>query len=508
MERSPPTWIPLSLSAVSAAVLWPYRHFAGDDAYITFCFVRNVANGTGYSFNPGEPTYGSTAPLWVFLVAGVHKLGLSIPDAAHALNWFFSILCVWAFWRLSTSYEERPLLQCLAGVLFVVNPWFVRWAMSGMENSLALFLWLATMISRLRHADGARVDWRTFVLAGASVLVRPEMSVFVCILFAEGAFRERKDWLDALARMTGEAALCLAVLAPWLAYARIHFGTVIPNTITAKVSHDHLGSLRSTGYFLVSFWAFQLIAFVGAVILRLRGRALRAAMAPLVERRWFLLIAWAVALPAFYVAGGAPVAGRYLVYAAPAFVLLGVRAWGYLLERSDEDGPLRRAIARSVVGSTAVATIALVAVVHYKYCWFVTRWAEGMDPQMVAIARYARDHSNKEDVIACDQIGTMGFFAERRILDLLSLVSPETLPYRRASDPNAIWRYVRSRSPQLLFLTDDIPLMVSRDPGYATAELLQEAHVYREGASAAGSVSTFRLYRTHWGPQAARDASR
>ena len=61
--------------------LFPYRHFAGDDAYISFRFARNFAEGAGFAFNPGEPTYGSTSPLWIFLMAGLHRLGLSIVDA-------------------------------------------------------------------------------------------------------------------------------------------------------------------------------------------------------------------------------------------------------------------------------------------------------------------------------------------------------------------------------------------------------------------------------------------
>ena len=35
-----------------------------DDAWIHFQFARNLARGDGLSFNPGEPTSGSTAPLW------------------------------------------------------------------------------------------------------------------------------------------------------------------------------------------------------------------------------------------------------------------------------------------------------------------------------------------------------------------------------------------------------------------------------------------------------------
>ena len=40
-----------------------------DDAWIHFQFARNLSQGHGFSYNPGQPTPGSTAPLWTLLLA-------------------------------------------------------------------------------------------------------------------------------------------------------------------------------------------------------------------------------------------------------------------------------------------------------------------------------------------------------------------------------------------------------------------------------------------------------
>ena len=42
-----------------------------DDAWIHYQFARNLSRGNGFGYNPGEPTAGSTAPLWTLLLAGV-----------------------------------------------------------------------------------------------------------------------------------------------------------------------------------------------------------------------------------------------------------------------------------------------------------------------------------------------------------------------------------------------------------------------------------------------------
>ena len=55
-----------------------------DDAYITFRYARNLADGLGLNFNPGEVVEGYTNFLWVVLMAGARRLGLDFATAAIA----------------------------------------------------------------------------------------------------------------------------------------------------------------------------------------------------------------------------------------------------------------------------------------------------------------------------------------------------------------------------------------------------------------------------------------
>src|ERR1051325_11139025 len=43
--------------------------FPLDDSWIHLQFARNLAEGAGFSYNPGVPVAGSTAPLWTLLLA-------------------------------------------------------------------------------------------------------------------------------------------------------------------------------------------------------------------------------------------------------------------------------------------------------------------------------------------------------------------------------------------------------------------------------------------------------
>lgn len=474
----------LLLILLAVALLWPYRHFAGDDAYITFRFVQNFASGQGFSFNPGEPTYGSTAPLWVFLLAGMNRLGLQIATGAHLLNWIFSIADVLLFFRLACLYLGRNAAALAAAVLFIADPWFIRWSMSGMENSLALCLLLGLLLAQAHGRNCGRVNWLAPLLGALAALCRPEMSLLAGLLVLDNLLFERRR----LAANLGAIALAYAVIVtPWVLYAISVFHSPIPNTITAKITRDHLAALIRVAQYLATFWVFQGLASIAVLASRSRRDAFVRLFGPNLDK-WVLPAAWAAILPAFYIAGGAPVAGRYMVFGMPCYLLLGVAAWAVLWERVPR-----------MVSAAFGLTLLLIGYVQYHYCWYVTAWPQGMDPRLIDTALTLKRESKSTDLVAADQIGVLGFYSERRVLDIFGLVSPEIMPYRKAADQGPVWRYVHQRRAQYVLATDSIESLSAWDPAYRSLTLVKEVAVQREGAGAADNPPTvYYLYRTNW----------
>jgi hypothetical protein len=483
-----PVMAAAALVLLAIAVLFPYRHFAGDDAYITFRFARNLAEGGGFAFNAGIPTYGSTAPLWVFLIAGLHRLGLDVPDAAHAMNWLFAIADILLFFRLASLYLGRNSAAWIATLLLLADPWFVRWSISGMENPLALALLMGMLLSQLQLRNSGRINWTAPLLAGLAGLCRPEMTLLSGLLLLDNLILERRR---LMANLVTACVTYAVIFLPWLWYALSVFHSPIPNTITAKVSADHLLALKRVGLYFATFWTFQGLAIMAILLVRpLRTRFAQQFRGSL--GIWLLPAAWAVILPAFYIAGGAPVAGRYMVFGLPCYLLIGVAAWTVAWSRFPR-----------LVGGAIVATLLLMVFVQYKYCWYITRWQQGMDPRIIDAALTLKRISRDTDQVAADQIGVLGYYSDRTVLDTYGLASPEVLPYRRMTDPAAIWRYVRERGVQYLFVINTIEELSGLDPAYKSLSLVQAMSVQREGANAAEGPTLYYLYRTNWEPQAA-----
>jgi hypothetical protein len=86
-----------------------YNSFLCDDAFITFRYARNLANGLGPVFNAGERVEGYTDFLWMILLSGVIKLGGSPERWSQILAIAFSlgtILIFLIFWHFG-NYDAR-----------------------------------------------------------------------------------------------------------------------------------------------------------------------------------------------------------------------------------------------------------------------------------------------------------------------------------------------------------------------------------------------------------------
>ncbi|MBS2022127.1 MAG: hypothetical protein JST92_06925 [Deltaproteobacteria bacterium] len=481
-------WSFAATLVLAAIALWPYRHFAGDDAYISFRFAQNFASGAGFSFNPGVPTYGSTSPLWVFLLALGSKLGLDLLTASHLLDAIFIALTLGVFTKLCDRLIVSVPLRWAACALLILDPWFVHWAMSGMENPAALFLVSVALWARLEARTIPSRGWWAAIACGVGMLVRPEFAALTLLVCVDTWIFEKQR---GLLRAIGAGLLVCALYLPWLVYAQRSFGSIVPNTVSAKTGAGRAMAAYGVLRAFASFYLFEaaglallLVLSAKAIVARLRTRA--------ALERWFPVLGWSLLLPAFYVAGSAPVSARYVMFGLPAFLLVGVKSWDLLLREPRLVKP------RVVVAALVAASLALVVAVQARYCWYISRWPRGMDPNMVAIGDLLRARAAPTDLLATDQIGVVGFVSGLRVLDMAALVSPELRGITRKGDGSPLLEAVRARQPQWVLLARTKDQLSKLDPTYATLEVVGDFLVQREGASEAGRPTRYWLYRTHW----------
>jgi hypothetical protein len=423
------------LLLAATAVLLPFREYLTDDSFIHFQFAKHLAQGTGYSFNSGEPTYGDTSPLWVFLLTLAGKL-LSIEVAAPrdaasmpALAWVakglglvFHLMAVWVMVRLGKRLGWSDGTSLGLGVLLGAHAWAVRWTLSGMETPLVVALVALALYGLAGVLIEGRSGWTTGIVLGLAALTRPECTLLAAIaVLAVGAGALRRPG-RALEVLAGAGI----VILPWLWTAWRWFHAVLPNTASAKagaVANPGLAvaALHSTFQIELATDALPLALFVLVLAFGSRSTALPSAGGRRIF--WLVCAAWPALLVLFFALNGVQVVSRYVLPATPCVLLLGMASFRWVVSATF---PKRYAPALALF--LAAFTLQSGIFTAFVSVPSVSAHTRGLRPSLIALGIWARDHTPPRTYFAVADIGAFGYYSERRVLDLYGLVTPELAP--------------------------------------------------------------------------------
>ncbi len=444
-----------ALAGLAALRCLGYAFFTPDDSYIYLRFARNLLDLGEPSFNPGAPTYGFTSALWLLLMTG---LGAVVGDplvAAKAAGVVFALLCPLAVALLVEAWSGSRRLALFAGLVVVSEAWLARWSASGLEASLAALLPVAVVLSALRARRAERLPWGAAVLAGLAPFVRPEMIGLTLLFALHGVLAEAGPIGRRLRRAAAPAALALGVMATGLLAAWLTFGRLLPNTAPAKGAlAASLAALLPAAVritkILASTLAVELLVLAAAAVAALAaGRRPRARHDG--DGR-LLALAWCLGLVALYAVRGVTVYTRYLLPITPLIIAGALAVLAPLWRR----GGWSRVLVAVVPGLAIVPSLVLDAAVIRPATLTYQRSEERA---AMAIGRWLADNTPPDAVVAAWDIGAIGVFSERRILDLNALVSPELLEAKRRG---TLWREIERRRPAFLVDVDPDPRRASR----------------------------------------------
>ena len=439
--------------------------FPLDDAWIHQTYARNLIEYGEWSFVPHQTSGGSTAPLWSILLAPGFLIGLSPLAWTYLLGiiilGFLALLSEVAVRHLASDYH--PKLPWVG--IFMALEWHLVWAAaSGMETLLSGLLVTLVLVML---ALGVKKYLAIGLLIGISVWVRPDLAtllgpaVFVIFLNSSGIKN----------RLAGFFMLLMGfgvILTFYLFFNLFIAGTPFPNTFYAKQAE--YATLQNIPY-LSRYLNIGLLPVTGAGVILLPGVILLAIDA-IKNRNWAILagMIWFLGYIALY-AWRLPVTyqhGRYLIPAMPIFFLYGLA--GMSLVRLVRSKPNWQWVLLKVWQfSTGVAVVSFWLLGARAYATDVAV----IESEMVATAHWVSGNIPSNALIAAHDIGALGFFAPRNLLDLAGLVSPEVIPFIR--DENQISQYLDQKKVEYLItfpdwypnLTDDLKLVFSSKGQFA-----------------------------------------
>ena len=267
-------WRGLALAyaaGLGATILYANRAFYHDDAYITLRYARNLIDGAGVVWNPGEYVQGYTNFLHLLLVSGLGWLGIDLVVASRVVGVaaLLSLVVLLFIWSRRADAESRSGLGHVPVILVMTSAPMLVWSVGGLEGTLFSALVTAGCLLFLLGLEG-RLGISAFIASGVclagSFLTRPDGIVFLSLSVCWSLLDRRsgqKRW-DLIGFLGGAALLVL----PYVIWQSLYYGDIVPNTFYAKTGAPLPLRLRSGWSYLLDYAftpPFLPLLFVGAL---------------------------------------------------------------------------------------------------------------------------------------------------------------------------------------------------------------------------------------------------
>jgi len=446
-------WYLLTVAGVFAVGVW-YVGGAGkcggfgfplDDAWIHQTYARSLAQTGRFAYGLGQVSAGSTSPLWTLLLSLGHVLRVSPFLWTYVLGAASWLLIGWTSTALARRLfpQQRSVARWIG--LACLLEWHLAWAaFSGME--IALFTFLSLLLIE-RYAAGAHPFW-VGLIGGLLLITRPE-GVVLAGLVAVVAFldqiRQRqssrsREWRSLASTLADMAAGLVVLLAPYVVFNEVVSGQPLPNTFYAKQAEYRAllaqpiwarlwivlrrplvgaQALLVPGFVWQAVWGWRRQKAGDASLAAGPSPALILMLLPVVWWGVYLVI-YALRMPVDYQYG------RYLMPTVPFLLIYGIGGTGHWLR------PRSPRIAVRVLSRTMTAVIGCLFV---AFLFVGARAYAGdvctINGEMVDVAVWLEANTPPDALVAAHDIGAIGYFAQRPLLDLAGLITPDVIPYMR-----------------------------------------------------------------------------
>jgi hypothetical protein len=442
--------LPAGAGVLFCVLAWQQGLCTQDDAFISFRYARNLVDGHGLVYNPGERVEGYTNFLWTLLLALALALDLDPLQASRVLGIACGAALVLWTWRTAEAVVgARPGLRLVAALLTALSPPLLLESAMGLETALfALLVLVGCQRAAVELARPGAFPGHALVFAAAA-LTRPEGVLLYALALAGIALphlRRPAALLPGLARSALVFALPVAAHLAW----RLHYyGHPFPNTFYAKagggLENARLGLeylanlLRSLG-FLPPLLACLACARAGSPALR-------------------ALLCVTAGQVAYVVAVGGDFKPTYRFF-VPILAPLWLLAAAGLAVLVDLAARLRPGAERAAAALACAAGIAGAAALPLSFSdtFELARQRRDAvsDPIRREIAAWFRENTPPGETLVMASAGLVPYYSGVRTIDMWGLTDPVIARSPQLGDP---WpghqrshpRYLLERRP-LYFL--------------------------------------------------------
>jgi hypothetical protein len=398
-------FIPFLTISIRAIVYYFIPH-TYEDAFITFKYSENLANGFGLVYNLGEKVYGTTTPFFAIILAFIKYFGISCIISSLIINLISEGITSLFVYKFLKDYSNS-ITAVFISLLFVFSPSNISWSVQGMETAFFGML-IATSFYTLYK----KKYLLAFLFAFLSAITRID-GLSVVLIISLFAIMEKK--LSAFKTLI----MPLMIFVAWMIFLQIYFGNFLPNSMLAKLI---LYSGHIIGIFVVFKKNIKLLPMIV----------------------WFFIYYLA------FIVSKTLIHGWYLV--PPLFVFITVSGIGIIFIFNILSDYLFKY-------QKLLSTALFVFIILFSILTLISKLnqmnREFQYEQSVRkpIGKYLNKSTPINSTVFLEPIGIIGYFSNRYIYDDAALISPifleiNRLPYNASS----VYKKINLVKPDYLVL--------------------------------------------------------
>ncbi len=493
-----------------------FIRFTIDDAYITFTFTKNLVEGNGLVFNAGEQVEATSSLLWALLLVPFEAF---IEDGSVIGSKILGILCMLGVCIIGARLvshligqqgDASPACTCYWLLLAGASP-FVGWSVYGMENGLTALLLLISILLFIKEQDkgsGLASAVPVFLLE----TVRPEaytyIIIFMCFRFfffigSKNRLPLQWFWLWF--------AVLVACLACYELFGFLYFGHLFPNTVSAKVGGfsikqilEGISYIREPSaklYTYIFIFTLQLFAFQLWISGYKKGRAEKLAS----YRRALPFMCITACLAGHWafvvcVGGDWMINARFLSHIIPVLLaLLVALAWrtGRSVLPDNSSLPFRVAVWVLCINGLVFYYKANrnLSVAAYDYSQQLQQAEERAIGGLADFLNRTPGGSNS--VVACSDIGRMGYSFNGAVLDWWGLADEE-IARSGQGEGRVQAETVLRRSPDFFVLYSNKPELAADTMRNGMATFSKRFYHNKDFQARYAPVRSFHFMNDRW----------
>jgi len=403
-------------------------NYTADDAFITFRYAENIASGKGFVYNEGERVLGTSTPLYTLLLALLAKLGLPIVLLARIIN--IGADCLTGVLLFLLLRQFKLGVATFAALFYVLFPRVIVWSVSGMETSLYVLLLVTSLYFYCKENFNL-----TFLFLGLTFLTRVDGIILGLAILIHFVLQYKKFPTKIILGSLG-------VILPWLIFSFIYFGSPIPNSVPGKKAL-YSASVWETPKWRI-FWEFLFLKTqIGWPLL---GLSLAGAYQVLTKAKSYaIIVLWTLLYFFFFFFAETKIHMWYYVPFYLGYLILVALGLDFVFEKANEiwrrwlefsQNRIRVFNSIKILGVGLLSVIMIFAgliyfqQIHRTYK-FVAAEQVGLEGIHKEMGLWLLENTEPGDTVCAEDIGYLGYYSGRYILDQDGLISPQAIPFNK-----------------------------------------------------------------------------